>query len=323
MVSIDFSKAFDSVNRKTMRPCMVSPRKLSQPSRECTRIHRPFFDTADGPRDIFSTTTGILQGDTLAPYLLVIVVHCILCQSVDNMSCRGLFLTPTRSTRHPSKYITDLDYADDIVLTSDNLKNAISLLHSLERAANRVDLHMNCSKTEYILVKDCEHEEVKSLNENILKQVDDFKYLGSYTPSSKIDFEIKKAQVWVPCNKLHTIWTSGISTKTKINLFKTCVESIFLYGSETWTMSKQLEKHLDGTYRRLLMRVQSINWKQYFTLEQIYGNLPKASDVVRMRRNRFAGHCVRAKEEIISDLLFWSLPHRKRGRKPLSYMEHL
>ena len=37
-----------------------------------------FFDTADGPTDIFSTTTGILQGDTLASYLFVILVDCIL-----------------------------------------------------------------------------------------------------------------------------------------------------------------------------------------------------------------------------------------------------
>ena len=67
------------------------------------------------------------------------------------------------------------------------------------------------------------------------------------------------------------------------------------------------------------MRVQNINLKQHFTLEQNYGNLLKASDVVRMRRNRFAGHCLHAKEEIVSDFLFWSLPHQKRGRKPLSY----
>ena len=54
-------------------------------------------------------------------------------------------------------------------------------------------------------MKDCEHEVVKSLNGNILKKLDDFKYLGSYKSSSKKDFEIRKAQVWVTCNKLHTI----------------------------------------------------------------------------------------------------------------------
>ena len=67
-----------------------------------------FLDTADGPTDIFSTTTGILQGDTLAPYLLLIIVDYILRQSVDNISNKGLLVTPRRSTHHPRKYITDL-----------------------------------------------------------------------------------------------------------------------------------------------------------------------------------------------------------------------
>ena len=39
-----------------------------------------FVDTMDGPTDIFSTTKDILQGDTLAPYLFVIVVDYILHQ---------------------------------------------------------------------------------------------------------------------------------------------------------------------------------------------------------------------------------------------------
>ena len=78
-----------------------------------------FVDTADGPTDIFSTTTGILQGYTLAPCLFVFAVEYILHQSVDNISSEGLLLTPRRSTRHPSKYIADLDYADDIALISE------------------------------------------------------------------------------------------------------------------------------------------------------------------------------------------------------------
>ena len=98
---------------------------------------------------------------------------------------------------------------------------------------------------------------------------------------------------------------------------------IFLYGSETWTKSNQLEKSLDHTYTRLLVRVQNINWKPHFTLEQIYGNLSKASDVVRMRRNCFTGHCLRAKEEIMSHILFWSLAHQKRKWKRLSYPKTL
>ena len=42
-----------------------------------------------------------------------------------------------------------------------------------------------------------------------------------------------------------------------------------------------------------------------------------------MRRNCFTGHCLRAKEKIMSHLLFWSLPHQKREWKQLSSPETL
>ena len=103
-------------------------------------------------------------------------------------------------------------------------------------------------------------------------------FYAVYISSDKKDFEIRKAQVWVACNKLHTMWNSGISNKTKINLFKTCFENILLYGSGKSTISKQLEKRLDGTYTRLLMRAQKINWKQHFTPEQIY-KTPQRSQI--------------------------------------------
>ena len=100
-------------------------------SRHQENVNDPqtLVDTADGPTDIFSTTTFILQRDTLASYLFAIVVDYILHQSVCNISSKALLLTPRRSTCHPSKYITDQDYADDTALTSDNLENAVSPLH--------------------------------------------------------------------------------------------------------------------------------------------------------------------------------------------------
>ena len=119
---------------------------------------------------------------------------------------------------------------------------------------------------------------------------------------SKKDFLIRKAQAWAACNKLHHIWKSNISNKTKISFFRACVESILLYGVGTWTMKRDLEKRLDGTYTRLLMRVQNMNWRNHPTKEEIYKDIPPISDTVRMRRNRFAGHCHRSQGEIISDV---------------------
>ena len=109
------------------------------------------------------------------------------------------------------------------------------------------------------------------------------------------------------------------STTTKVSFFRACVESILLYGSETWTMKKELLDRLDGTYTRLLMCVKNISWKNHPTKEQIYGELPPISTTVARRRAIFAGHCYRCKDQAISDILLWRLPQSSRGTRPHTY----
>ena len=165
------------------------------------------------------------------------------------------------------------------------------------------------------------HQIITSLNGNQLKEVQDFKYLGSYVSDSRKDFLVRKGQAWNACNKLDKIWKSNITTKTKILLFRSCIESILLYGAETWTMKKVLQNRLDGIYTRLLMRVKNLNWKDHPTKPQIYGDIPPISSTLAKRRARFAGHCHRAKDQIISDLLLWQLPTNRRGQRPFSYID--
>ena len=50
----------------------------------------------------------------------------------------------------PQKTITDADYADDLALLANTPNQAETLLHSLERAAAGIGLHVNANKTEYM-----------------------------------------------------------------------------------------------------------------------------------------------------------------------------
>ena len=59
-------------------------------------------------------------------------------------------LTKKRSRRYPAKTITDADYADDIALLANTPNQTETLLHSLERAAASIGLHVNAHKTEYM-----------------------------------------------------------------------------------------------------------------------------------------------------------------------------
>ena len=54
------------------------------------------------------------------------------------------------SRGYPAQTITDADYADDIALLANTPSQAETLLHSVERAASGIDLHVNADKTEYM-----------------------------------------------------------------------------------------------------------------------------------------------------------------------------
>ena len=65
----------------------------------------------DGDIDFFDMVAGVLQGDTLAPYLFIICLDYILRTSIDLMKENGFTLTKVRSRRYPAQMITDADYA--------------------------------------------------------------------------------------------------------------------------------------------------------------------------------------------------------------------
>ena len=51
-----------------------------------------------------------------------------------------------------------------------------------------------------------------------------------------------------------------MSKDLKIRLFIATIESILLYGCESWALSKAQEKSLDGTYTRMLRKALNIHW---------------------------------------------------------------
>ena len=89
----------------------------------------------DGDTEYFDIVAGVLQGDTLAPYLFIICLDYVLRTSIDKIRENGFELTKKRSRRYPAKTITDADYADDLALLVNTPNQAETLLHSLERAS--------------------------------------------------------------------------------------------------------------------------------------------------------------------------------------------
>ena len=173
-------------------------------------------------------------------------------RAIDENKELGLTLTKQKSRRHPRNMITDTDYADDLAVLADTLKDATTLLHNIEKAAKQIGLYLNADKTEFI----CENQDasvgVKRLADKHIKQVLDFKYLGSYIASTKHDVNIRLGKVWSALNQLDKIWKSNLSDNLKRNFFRAAVESVLVYSSVSWTLTKKCEKRIDGACTRML-----------------------------------------------------------------------
>ena len=57
----------------------------------------------DGDTDYFNIVAGVLQGDTLVPYLFIICLDYVLRTSIDKIRENGFELTKKRSRRYPRK----------------------------------------------------------------------------------------------------------------------------------------------------------------------------------------------------------------------------
>ena len=162
------------------------------------------------------------------------------------------------------------------------------------------------------------------MNGNSLELVKDFKYLGSWVDETTNDMKVRIALAWQALNGMRSIWKSQLSDRLKLNFFTATVESVFLYGCESWTLTKQLERKIDGTYTRMLRDVKQIHWSSHTPNSQVYGTMPKISTKIRARRLRFAGHCFRQTDLPVSKLVLWAPTHgvRASGRPQLSYPRH-
>ena len=280
----------------------------------------------DGETEMFDITTVVLQGDTLAPFLFIIVLDYAMRKAMAGKEEElGFTITPRRSRRHPKVVLADLDFADDIALLSDEIAQAQELLLTVEKECKKVGLVLNAKKTKSVAYNIDDPTPLHTFDGTYLEWKDDFKYLGSWVDNSEKDISIRKAQAWRALNGMTKIWKSNMIKDLKIRFFIATIESILLYGCESWALSKAQEKSLDGTYTRMLRKALNIHWSSHIPNQQLYGDLPAVSNKIASRRLQLAGHCYRHPELSTQKLVLWELTHghRGRGRPNTTYIDTL
>ena len=114
------------------------------------------------------------------------------------------------------------------------------LLHSLERTAGDIALHINADKTEYICFN--KKGDLSTLDGCSLKSVDKFMNLGSSVSSNENDINIWLAKACSAIDRLSIIRKSDLSDKIKRNFIQALVVLILLYVCTTETLTKRIVK---------------------------------------------------------------------------------
>src|SRR5205823_5444556 len=94
----------------------------------------------------FEVTSGILQGDTLAPFLFIIIIDYIL-KTIPKMEG---FTTYENDINGNKVTISDLAFADDLVLIDSSMNAARTHLVNVGKQAKLFGLNINNKKSKIL-----------------------------------------------------------------------------------------------------------------------------------------------------------------------------
>jgi hypothetical protein len=165
--------------------------------------------------------------------------------------------------------ISNLRYADDIVLIASSEAQLQDLLNCVQQESEVLDLFLHPVKTQVMSVGK-KHIPINATLDGVqLKQVERYKYLGAIvnetaTCSEEIRMRIGAAKA--VANTLVRIWkSSSVSKSTKVRLLRTLVWPVAVYGCETWTIKAAEEQKLRSFELWCYRRVLRVPWTDHRT----------------------------------------------------------
>lgn len=305
----------------------------------------------------FNLSRGVLQGDTLSPFLFILALQRVL-DRVDGMTDfgepAGQYLGEVQrgASRLRKQILLSrlryLAYADDLVLLADKVEDLQAMLQSIEVDAAEIGLSINygVGKTEcmHFGTKGNFKMKLKNMSGQLLRVVDSYKYLGVTISKTESSIHLTKRiqTAWATANRFRTLWKSQLDIGLKRTLFLTLIEPTLLYGSGLRFMSKRALARVHAAHSELLQ--YCLNLKLGYSptqvlngphLEDLYADAiyPVEATMLQQRLNMF-GHWVRGHRERrlphpFIPLLNFDLDHfgynlrRGKQKKSVLWGEHL
>ncbi|KAK4471060.1 hypothetical protein MN116_000571 [Schistosoma mekongi] len=313
---IDYEKAFDSVDRRTLWKLLRHygvPEKLvniirnSYDGTQCTIVHGGQLTTA------FSVRTGVRQGCLLSPFLFLLVVDWIMKTSTSE----GMYGIQWTSRMQ----LDDLDFADDLALLAHTHQQMQAKTIRVATTSASVGLNIHKGKSKILKYNTGSTNPIQ-LDGETLEEVDTFTYLGSIIDEkggSDADVKTRIGKARAAFLQLKNIWNSKqISTNLKVRLFNSNVKTVLLYGAETRRITANILRRIQVFINNCLRKILNVRWPETISNNLLWertNQLP-AEEEIRKRRWKWIGHTLRKPSDCITrQALTWNpAGKRKRGR---------
>ena len=178
-----------------------------------------YVNSCVGTTEEFEIKVGLHQGSALSPYLFDLIMDVI-------------------SEGIRSKAPWEMLFADDIVLVCETKPELRRQLSRWKKVLEEKGFRISRTKTEYLQFNDYEDLEDMKMDEEIIKKVKAFKYLGTHvSEDGELDVEIShRIQCgWNAWRKLSgVLCDKKMNVRLKGKVYKTAVRPAMMYGSETW-----------------------------------------------------------------------------------------
>ena len=320
---IDYEKAFDTVRHKDLLTVL---KRLQIGGKEMRIIRNLYYDQTAAVRvgdelaDWVEIKRGVRQGCVMSPLLFSLYGEIIMREIADlgGVSVGG-------------KNINNIRYADDTVLIADSEEKLQRLVERVDAAGEEMGLRINRKKTECMVMSKRTAPACNiRVRDEIIKQVDKFKYLGSMmTVDGRSESEIRQRigiakSAFEKMRKLVT--NRHIRIETRMRAIKAYIWSTLLYGCESWTIGKDMEKRLEAFEVWCWRRMMRVSWTERRTNESIFEEIGKERELlrtIRRRQMRFLGHVMRREQLENLSLTGRICGERGRGRPRVKYMDGL
>ena len=263
MLFIDFSKAFDSVDRVAIERILKwwnIPDNLVKVLMRMLTEHKLFIrhegQVSESP---VQPTFGILQGDTIAPLIFCLVMDYIFLHLDQKCGARienWEMPNPYRSNKKVLKTLTHLAYADDVVLLANSEHDIQRQFNIFQECASHLGMTINLGvgKTEEMRVNVPDDVPLTTtLAGKTVAVVDSYKYLGCMLGQSwELDFARRKKLAWGVIAEYSRVWKSDASFDARKGLFVALVEPILLYGGFTYPNLQVVDETLHRCHSRML-----------------------------------------------------------------------